>query len=151
MKAAIIYYSRSGKTKEIADKVQERFDADMYFVEPEKAYGNYASSVLRVMGERSSNKEPALKTEVSDFSKYDTVFVGFPVWAATLPQFLQDYLSKADLAGKRVIPFATAGGNGKESSLQKVKELLPDSEITDYFYTSLINKADVNEWLDGIK
>ena len=151
MKAAVIYYSRSGVTRKIAEKVQKKFDADMFFVEPEKAYGNYMASVVRVMGERASKNDPTLKTKVADFSSYDVVFIGFPVWAATLPQFLQEYISKAGLERKRVIPFATAGGNGKETSLKTLKELLPKSNITDYFYTSLIKKADVDAWLEGIK
>ena len=150
MKAAVIYYSRSGVTKKIAEKVQKKFSADMYFVEPEKAYGNYASAVARVIGEKASKKDPVLKTAVSDFSAYDTVFIGFPVWAGSIPQFLQEYISKADLSGKRIIPFATAGANGKEGSLNALKRLLPDAVITDYFYTSMVKKADADAWLEGI-
>ena len=123
MKAAVIYYSRSGVTKKIAEKVQAK----------------------------AGKKTPALKTETADFSAYDTVFVGFPVWAATMPDFFREYLSKADLAGKRIIPFVTAGNNGRESSLQALKELLPGSEITNYFYTSMKEKADEDAWLEGIE
>ena len=151
MKAAVIYYSRSGVTKKIAEKVRDRFQADMYFVEPEKAYGNYASAVARVIGEKASKKDPVLKTKVSDFSAYDTVFIGFPVWASTIPQFLQEHISKAGLQGKRVIPFATAGANGKESSLKRLKEILPDSTVTGYFYTSMVKKADADVWLNSIE
>ena len=151
MKTAVIYYSRSGVTKKIAEKVQKKFNSDMYFVEPEKAYGNYASAVARVIGEKTSKNDPVLKTKVADFSGYDVVFVGFPVWASSLPQFLQEYISKAGLDGKRVIPFATAGANGKESSLKRLKELLPKSNITDYFYTSMVKKADADAWLEGIR
>ena len=151
MKAAVIYYSRSGVTKKIAEKVQAKFGADMFFVEPEKAYGNMASAILRVIREKAGKKTPAVKTETADFSAYDTVFVGFPVWAATMPDFFREYLSKADLAGKRIIPFATAGNNGRESSLQALKELLPGSEITNYFYTSMKEKADEDAWLEGIE
>lgn len=151
MKAAVIYYSRSGVTKKIAEKVQKKFNADMYVVEPEKAYGNYASAVARVIGEKASKNDPVLKTKVADFSDYDTIFIGFPVWASSLPQFLQEYISKANLDGKRVIPFATAGANGKESSLKRLKELLPKSNITDYFYTSMVKKADADAWLEGIR
>ena len=151
MKAAVIYYSRSGITKKIAEKIQARFGADMYFVEPEKAYGNMASAILRVIREKARKKTPAVKTETTDFSAYDTVFIGFPVWAATMPDFFREYLSRTDLAGKRVIPFATAGNNGRESSLQALKELLPGSEITDYFYTSMKEKADEDAWLEGIR
>ena len=150
MKAAVIYYSRSGVTKGIAEKVQAKFHADPYFVEPQKPYGGFASAIARVLVEKASKKEQTAKTAPADFSAYDTVFIGFPVWAATLPDFLQEYLSRADLSGKRVIPFATAGNNGRENSLQKLQELLPDSRITDYFYTSMKEKADVDAWLEGI-
>lgn len=151
MKAAVIYYSKSGTTKKIAEKVASAFEAELYFVEPEKAYGSYISAVVRVAGEKLTKKDPVLKTEIADFSSYDTVFIGFPVWYSTLPKHLQEYISKADLAGKRVIPFATAGANGKESSLETVKKLCPKSNITDYFYTSMTTKADVDAWLKGIK
>ena len=150
MKFAVIYYSKSGNTKKIADKIKEKFDADMYFVEPEEAYGNYFSAVARVGKEKVTKKEPVLKTKVSDFSDYDVVFIGFPVWYSTMPQFQQEYIRKCDLKGKRVIPFTTAGANGKEASLNTVKELLPGSLITDYFYKSLLNGADVDKWLKSI-
>ena len=151
MKAAVVYYSRSGITKKIAEKVQAKFGADMFFVEPEKAYKGFASSIIRVIREKTGKKKPAAKTPAADFSAYDTVFIGFPVWAATIPDFLQEYIRQADLSGKRVIPFATAGNNGKEESLTALKALLPDSEITDYFYTSMTDKADADAWLEGIR
>ena len=151
MKAAVVYYSRSGITKKIAEKVRAKFNADMIFVEPEKAYKGFASSIIRVIGEKKGKKTPAPKTPAADFSAYDIVFIGFPVWAATIPDFLQEYIRQADLRGKRVIPFATAGNNGKEESLAALKALLPDSEITDYFYTSMKEKADADAWLEGIR
>ena len=151
MKAAVIYYSRTGITKKIAEKIQAKFGADLYFVEPVKPYGNMALSILRVIREKKTGKAPALKTEISDFSAYDTVFVGFPVWAETMPDFLREYLSKADLKGKRVIPFASAGNNGREKSLQAVRDVLPDSEITDYLYTCMREMADAAAWLESIQ
>ena len=151
MKAAVVYYSRSGITKKIAEKVQAKFNADMIFVEPEKAYRGFVPSIIRVIREKKGKKIPAPKTPAADFTTYDTVFIGFPVWAATIPDFLQEYIRKINLAGKRVIPFATAGNNGKEESLAALKALLPDSEITDYFYTSMKEKADADAWLEGIR
>lgn len=148
-KSAVIYYSRSGVTKKIADRIHEKFGSDMYLVEPEKAYGNYLSAVIRYGGERK--KTVPVKTEVADFSPYDVVFIGFPVWYGTMPNFLQEYVKKADLAGKRVIPFVTAGANGKESSLKTVKELLPDSNITDYFYAKHSQLGNADAWMEGLK
>ena len=151
MKCAVIYYSKSGVTKKIAEKVKAAFDADIYSVEPEKPYGSYLSAVVRAGLEKLAGKPAALKTAAADFSSYDLVFIGFPVWYGTLPDFLQEYVRGAGIAGKRVIPFATAGANGKEGSLKTLKKLLPDSEITDYFFTSNREPADADAWIKGIK
>ncbi len=150
MKYAVIYYSKSEVTKKIAVTVKERFGADMYFVEPEDAYGGYISAVARVGKEKLTKKNPGLKTKPADFSAYDVVFIGFPVWYGTMPSFEQEYVSKCNLAGKTVIPFATAGANGKDSSLATVKKLCPDSKIVHYLYSSMMKKADVSVWLDEI-
>lgn len=39
MKAAVIYYSKAGNTRKIAEKVAFAFGADLYFVEPGKGGG----------------------------------------------------------------------------------------------------------------
>lgn len=150
MKSAIIYYSRSGVTKGIVDKLQKKFGSDVYSVEPEKKYGNYLSAVIRYAGERKENAVP-VKTKVADFSSYDVIFVGFPVWYGTVPSFLQDYIRQAHISGKRIIPFATAGANGKAGSLKTIKELLPDCNVTDYFYATHSQLKNADAWIDGLK
>ena len=150
MKSAVIYYSKSGVTEKIAKKIQERTGATLYFVEPDKSYGGSLSSVATVAGEKLTKKMSKPKTPVADFTDYDVIFIGFPVWLSTAPQFVQDYIKACNLSGKRVIPFVTATANGKDSSYKTIKGLLPDSEITDYFYTSNLKKADADAWLDGI-
>ena len=150
MKAAVIYYSQYGTTKAIAEKVAATFNADIYLVEPEKDYGGFMSAVARVVKERIKKETPSFTTPIADFAPYDTVFIGFPVWAGTLPQFLQDYISTTNIGKKHVIPFGTAGGTGKEGSLKTIKELLPEAEITDYFFSSKAQRGDVDAWLKEI-
>lgn len=150
MKYAVIYYSKSGVTKKIAEIIRDKFGADLYFVEPENAYGNYLSAVVRVGKEKLIKKNPGVKTKPVDFSEYDAVFIGFPVWYGTMPPFEQEYVSRCDLAGKIVIPFATAGSTGKDVSLNTMKKLCPNSKLEHYFFTSMREKADVNAWLDEI-
>jgi len=151
MKSAIIYYSRSGITKEIAEKLKDTFCSDLYFVEPEKAYGSYLSAVLRNGTEKLRKKASKVVTSVSDFSGYDVIFIGFPVWYGTMPDFMQEFIKKCGIKGKTVIPFATAGANGKESSLETVKQLFPDCTVSDYFYTTKPKNGDTDVWLKGLK
>lgn len=148
MKSAVIYYSRSGVTKDIAEKLAKTFDSDMFFVEPEKAYGSYLSAVLRNGREKLARKAAKVATPVADFSAYDVIFVGFPVWYGTMPDFMQEYIRKCDIRGKRVIPFATAGANGREGSLQTVKELFQDCTVTDYFYTTKPKDGEFDKWVE---
>lgn len=150
MKCAVIYYSKSGTTKALAETIADRFDADIFPIEPKKAYGSYVSAVVRAGAERLAGTVPETKTELLSFDEYDVIFVGFPVWYSTMPQFMQSYLRQCRLHGKRIIPFATAGANGQESSLKTVESIFPDCSVTDYFYTSIMKKADVGLWLNGI-
>lgn len=151
MKSAVIYYSRSGITKEIAEKVKAVFGSDMYFVEPEKAYGGYLSAVLRNGAEKLRKKATAVSTPVADLSSYDIIFVGFPVWYGTMPDFMQEYVKKCGVKGKKIIPFATAGANGKESSLATVKQLFIGCDVSDYFYTTKPKSGDADKWIKTLK
>lgn len=150
MKSVVIYYSRSGKTKKIAEMLKDAFHAKQVFVEPEKAYGGYLSAVLRNGKEKMTKNAAKVVTRTSDFSDCDVVFVGFPVWYGTMPDFMQAYLKKCGIKGKKVIPFATAGANGKDSSLATVKELFPDCEVSDYFYTTKPGNGDAESWVKGL-
>ncbi len=100
--------------------------------------------------EKLTKKGPGLKSKPADFSAYDVVFIGFPVWYSTMPAFEQEYVKGCDLKGKTVIPFATAGANGKDSSLATVKELCTESDVKHYFYTSMLKKGNVETWLDEV-
>ena len=63
--------------------------------------------------EKLTKKLAKPKTAAADFSAYDVIFIGFPVWYSTAPQFVQDYIKASNLSGKRVIPFVTTGASGK--------------------------------------
>ncbi|MDO4340896.1 MAG: flavodoxin [Eubacteriales bacterium] len=147
MKSAVIYYSRSGMTKTIAEKIKDVFHSDLFFVEPEKAYGSYLSAVLRNGKEKISRKTAKVATPAADFSPYDVIFVGFPVWYGTMPDFMQEYIRKCDIRGKKVIPFATAGANGRDSSLETVKSLFTGCTVSDYFYTTKPKGSEADVWL----
>jgi len=150
MKSAVLYYSRSGATKGVAEKIRSAFGSDMIFVEPEKAYGSYFSAVLRNGREKMTKNAARVKTPVADLSGYDVVFVGFPVWYGTMPTFMQEYIKQCNVKGKTIIPFATAGANGKDSSLATVKALFPGCTVSDYFYTTKPKSGETDAWVKGL-
>ena len=107
MKVKILYYSRSGNTENLAEKIAEELSCEMLKVEPKESYGNYIMSCLRIMKEKFEETPPAFATPVPDLSDVDIVIAGFPVWSQDIPRFFVNFLSSCDLAGKIVIPFCT--------------------------------------------
>lgn len=150
MKSAVIYYSRGGATKSVAEKIKAAFGSDMIFVEPEKAYGGYLSAVIRNGKEKMTKNAAKVKTPVADLSAYDVVFVGFPVWYGTMPTFMQEYVKRCGIKGKTIIPFATAASNGKDSSLATVKEIFSGCTVSDYFYTTKPKSGETDAWVKAL-
>lgn len=148
MKAIVIYYSNSGRTEKLAMRIQKVFHCEAVKVEPDKAYGGYLAAVARVGTEKIRKTVPKYHAPEVDFSKYDTIFVGYPIWYSSVPSFLLDYLKKQDLNGKTVIPFATSGGGNIEVTLKSLKSSVEDAEIR-YPYNygkSSEDRDDFKEW-----
>ena len=107
---------------------------------------------------RSSNwrrKKPEYEGDI-DLSKYDTVFIGGPVWWGTYPQVMFTLFKKHanDLKGKTVIPFTTHEGSGLANCVEDVKEAFPGANVTKgfsiYGHEVRTEKKKVEKWLNGL-
>lgn len=151
MKAIILYYSKSGNTEALAHKIAETTDADMLKVEPEKEYGNYISSVLRVAKENLTGKKTEFITEIPDLSAYDVIFAGFPIWYNTMPVFVREFLNSCNLNGKTLIPFATATMATIEKSMKDIKLISGGAKIFKPYCESRKSKDNFDEWISDIR
>lgn len=135
-KTLIVYLSRTGNTKAIAEYIRARTGGDLVALELQKPYPeDYRAAVDQVSEENERGYLPPLKTKIDGLEKYEVVFVGFPTWGMQLPPPVKSFLRQYDLGGKTVVPFNTNGGYGAGSSIQTIKELCPDSKLLDAFVT----------------
>ena len=117
MKTLVAYFSASGTTKMVANRLAGAIGADLFEIEPKIPYSNQdldwtnknSRSSLE-MNDRSSRPEVAKK--VSNMEQYDKIFVGFPIWWYVAPTIINSFLEQYDLSGKTIVPFATSGGSG---------------------------------------
>ena len=152
MKAIIIYYSRSGNTEKVAKQLQSDLgNIPIVKIEPEEAYGNYIMSCLRVMNEKRNEVVPKFTTPIPNLSEYDTVFVGFPIWAQDVPVFVQDFICQCDTKGKTIIPFATYGMSGISWTEKTLNSLFEKSQIKLPFDSGVFKKGNYDKWLAEIK
>jgi flavodoxin len=130
----IVYLSRTNNTKAIAEIIHENTGGTLMALELEKPYPeNYKATVDQVVKENETGFLPPLKTKIDNIQKYDVVFVGFPTWGMKLPPPVKSFLKQYDLREKIIVPFNTNGGYGMGSTFDTVKELCPNSIITEGF------------------
>ncbi|PQJ36468.1 flavodoxin [Salinibacter sp. 10B] len=132
----IVYLTRTGNTKAVAEIIREEVGDTMVSVEPETPYPkNYEEIVSQVARENGRGYVPPLKTKIENIGEYDAVFLGFPTWDMQLPPPMRSFLHEHDLSGTTVIPFNTNGGYGVGSSFRMVDEMCSESDVLDGFST----------------
>lgn len=133
-KVLIVYLSRTNNTKAIATIIQKNVGGKMVALELTNPYPeNYKQIVDQVANENSTGFLPPLKTKIDHIEQYDLIFLGFPTWGMQLPPPMKSFLKEYDLKGKTIVPFNTNAGYGIGSTFQTVKELAPESTITEGF------------------
>ena len=131
-KVLIIYYSRSGNTREIANQIHERVGGDIIELQTVEPYPDeYEEVTKQAKQELNSGFKPALKTKVEKIGSYDVIFVGSPNWWGTIAAPVKTFLSEYDLSGKTIVPFITHGGSGLGRSVTDIATLCPNSTILD--------------------
>ena len=107
----------AGTTEYVARLIQDNVGGDLYSIETEEPYPiDFDTVVEQNHQEMSDGTLPALVPANLDVSEYDTVFIGYPIWATNAPQAVFSFLSQYDLSGKTIVPFCTHDGYGPGSS-----------------------------------
>ena len=145
-----------GNTKIVADYISELTGADQFEIVCEKDYDMAYTPLTELTKKEQENGElPAYKGIAPNFSQYDTVFVGGPVWWGTYPQVMFTFFRDNDLNGKTIIPFTTHEGSGLANCVEEVKNVYPDATIicpfSIYGHEVRDHKDKVQKWLNSIK
>lgn len=131
-KQLVLYYSQTGATEQVAQQIQQLLGADIEAIELENPYsGTYAETIERVGKERQAGTLPKLKALKSDISKYDVIYLGYPIWYGTYAMPISSLVSEYDFAGKKIVVFCTFGSGGLEDGIRDLKKALPEAQIAD--------------------
>jgi flavodoxin len=133
-RSLVAYLSRSGNTRVVAGQLQRRFGSDLLEIRTLEPYpADYEAAVARAQRERDAGAAPPLAAGVADADRYETVFLGFPIWGMALPAPVRSFLTTHDLSGKTLVPFITHGGYGVGSAPETLAELAPQARIVTPF------------------
>ena len=153
----VAYFSASGVTAKVAEKLSEAIGADLYAIEPEVPY---TKADLDWMDKKSRStiemnnpaSRPAIAGKRDNMNDYDTVLVGFPIWWYVAPTIINTFLESYDLTGKTIIPFATSGGSDMGKTNEK---LLPSCKgaklLNGKVFKASVSGADLAKWAEGLE
>ena len=144
-----------GNTKIVADYITEIIGADQFEIVTHNYDGMPYNPLIKLAKEEAQNGElPPYEGTVPDLAKYDTVFIGGPVWWGTYPQVMFTLFKDINLDGKTVIPFTTHEGSGLANCVEDVKEAFPGANVTKgfaiYGHEVRSGRAKVEKWLNSI-
>lgn len=120
-KILIAYFSETGNTEKFANIIKEQTGGDLFKIEPVTPYPTGEELFNYTREEQEEDRRPEIKDKV-DISKYDTIFIGYPIWWYEVPQIIKTFLDEYDLSGKTVIPFNTHEGSGDGGTYRYIEE-----------------------------
>lgn len=130
-KTLVTYFSASGKTRAVAERMAKAAGADLFEIEPVQKYTdadldwrNRQSRSSVEMSDKSSR--PAIKQKCEKIAQYDVVYIGFPIWWNTAPTIINTFIESHNLKGKTVIFFATSGSSSIDNSEKTFQAAYPE-------------------------
>lgn len=151
----IVYFSRSGNTRHIANLIQQEVGGTLHELETVTAYPPaYNAVVEQAKREIRAGYRPPLRATLEDIEAYATVFVGTPNWWDTLAPPVATFLSEHDFSGKTIAPFCTHGGGGAGDIPPDLARLCPGAAVLSclalYGSGGEGARAEVSAWLRGL-
>ena len=105
-KVLVVYFSHSGNTRAVAERIAAATGADLFEIVPQKPYpAEYRAVVDQARREIAADYRPALKTDLPDAGRYDVIYIGSPCWWSTVAPPVATFLAAHDFTGKTLIPF----------------------------------------------
>ena len=134
-KILVSYFSASGTTKGLAEKIASAINGDLFEIEPKEKYTdadlNWMDKNSRSSIEMNQNVQPDILNKVSNLNDYDIICLGFPIWWYKEPTIIDKFLDENDMSGKKIYVFVTSGSSSIDSTYRSLKSSFPNLNFVD--------------------
>lgn len=157
-KVLVAYFSASGNTKAVAEKIADATGGDLFEIQPADPYTdddlNWTDENSRVNKEHEdeSLQDVALaQTTPDNFDSYDTVFIGYPIWWQDASWVVDNFAKDNDFTGKTVIPFCTSSSSPIGDSGKNLEQMAGTGTWLDgQRFSGSASDSEVQEWVDSL-
>ena len=149
-KTLVVYYSASGNTENVSNVIAKTLGADLFELEPVEPYSNDDLNWTNHENEDERDVELVSAT-VDNWSEYDTVFIGYPIWWGIAAWPVDEFIETNDFTGKTVIPFATSASSGMGQSGELLAEMAGTGDWQEgQRFRSGASEDDIVAWVEGL-
>ena len=153
----VAYFSATGTTKKVAEKIASITGGDLYEIVPAEPYTtedlNYNDRSSRSTKEQNDKSaRPAIGSEDVSLTGYTTVYLGFPIWWGEEPRILDTFVEKYNFDGITVIPFCTSGSSGIGRSGSNMEELAGSGTwLQGERFSGSVSEEELKSWIEGLQ
>lgn len=150
-KVLIVYFSGTGTTRSAAKKIKKATGGKLYQIKAAEPYTSadldYSNDDCRANVEQQDETvRPEVKGKIKNISKYDVIFVGYPIWWNKEPMIIRTFLESYNLERKKIVPFCTSGGSGISGSMKGVKAAAKGAEVVKGKDLTDLSGKSVEKW-----
>ena len=160
-KTLVVYYSFTGNSKEIAEYVKDKLNADIIELEPQIPFSDDYDAVVDEWQNNDIKRDVEIKPVTTNLEEYDKVVLITCVWWYGISPVMKKFLKEYDLSNKDVI-VASINAGWVGHSLKDYEELLPNSNIKDKIdivygseenerHELKISYTEIDKWIESIK
>lgn len=121
----VLYFSATGTTRKVAERIADKSGSDLIEIVPKEKYTsddlNYNSDCRANREQNDDKARPEIANKI-DISKYNTIYLGYPIWWGTNPRIILTLLDSYDFSNKVIIPFCTSGSSGISTSVSDLRK-----------------------------
>ncbi len=131
----VCYFSATGTTKALAEKICSSVGGTLFEIEPKEKYTkddlNWMNKQSRSSIEMNENIKPEILNKVSNLDEYDTICLAFPIWWYKEPTIIDRFLEENNMSNKKIYVFVTSGSSSIDSTYKSLKSNFPNLNFVD--------------------
>ena len=153
----VVYFSVTGNTKGVAEKIADITGADVYEIKAAEEYTNedidYNDEDSRTTHEQNdSSARPEIGSETISLEGYQTIYIGYPIWWGQEPRIMDTFAESYDFDGITMIPFCTSGSSDIGESGQNLADLAGSGNwLEGKRFDGSASEDEVRTWIDGLQ
>ena len=122
-KALVIYYSRTGNTRIVAETIRDSFSCGLQKIEDMKDRSGFFGFIGGMIDVRK-NPITTINPPTLNLADYDLLFIGSPIWGMKCAPAITTFLQAADFTSKKVVLFVTTSSRMKDSAFDEYSKLI---------------------------